>query len=432
MSIPSRTCLTSYNRAAALLVGALVAAAGCWGAMASLGSAVVAPATVVVSGKAKLVQHREGGVLAEIRVREGVRVAAGDLIARLDDTQAKAEFGIQTSQLYTVAVRLARLRAERQSASNMSIPAASGIVAEDPRFVAILASERSHFEVRRHSREGQKRQLADRITQVEEQVAGRRVQLEARIRELATVRREVEDLRPLRARGLVTSMRFNTLERSLFSLEGDEGNIRATIASARAQIEEIKTQMANVDRDHFAEVARDIRDSEDKLAEVQEKLVATRDRLAKTEIRATASGVVHQLSATTVGGVAAPGETLLQIVPDHVRLTVEARLERGDIDRVWLNQSVRIRFTAFDRRTTPELIGTVERLAPDAETDLKAGVWFYRAEIAFKQSELDKLGGGLLKPGMPAEAYIETGERSPFEYFSKPLKDQFARAFVER
>ena len=432
MSHNPQTNLTSYNRMATALVATFVIGAGGWGAVASLGSAIVAPATVIVSGKAKLVQHREGGLVTEIHVKEGSRVAAGTLVARLADTQPKAELGIQTGQLHTLVARLSRLTAEQRSAAEMSAAAAVGQDADSPGFALVMAGEKVQFDVRRQSRDGQKRQLAERIAQVEEQIVGRRQQLEARGREIATVMREVEDLRPLRARGLVTVARFNTIERSLFSLGGEEANIRSTIASSRAQIEEIRTQIANIDREHLTEVARDLRDTEDKLNEVREKLVATSDRLAKTEIRAPASGIVHQLAVTTIGGIAAPGETLMQIVPETSRLTLEARMERGDIDRVWPSQSVRVRFTSFDRRTTPELTGTVERIPADAETDAKTGVSFYRVEIALAPAEIARLGTATLRPGMPAETYIQTGDRTPLEYFVKPLKDQFARAFLER
>lgn len=426
------TSLKTYNRIAAIVVGGLVAVGGAWSALASLGSAVVAPATVIVPGKSKVVQHREGGTLAEIRVREGDTVRAGDLIARLVDTQPRADLGIQMQQLFTLSARMARLSAERIASSDMSVRPAPDLDFADVRLAEAIAGERALFDARRASREGQKRQLNERIAQIEEQVEGRRRQLEARKQEIAVVRREVEDLRPLRARGLVTATRFNPLERSLYSLEGEQGNMIAQIAASRAQIEEIRTQSGNIDRDHLTEVARDLKETEDKLVEAREKLVATRDRLARTEIRSPGDGVVHQLVATTIGAVAAPGEIMMQIVPGHGALALESRIDRGDVDRVYPGQPVRVRFNALDRRTTPELVGTVVRIAADAETDNRTGASYFKVEVALAAGETDKLGSVALRPGMPAETYLIAGDRTPLSYFVKPIKDQFARAFVER
>lgn len=432
MSSTRNMSLTRHTRAAASVVLALVVATGLWAATATFSSAVVAPATVVVSGKAKQVQHREGGVIAAIKVREGDLVSAGTLLIQLDDTQPRSELAIQKAQLHALVARRARLMAELASATRIAPPADPGIDAADPTFSEVWESERSQFEARRRLRDGHKAQHSERIVQIEEQVTGRAAQLGATRRQLATARLEVEDLRPLRKKGLVTSQRFNSLERSLFSLEGDEARSVAEMASAKAQIVEIRTQLANIDREAAAEMAKDLRETEDKLVEVREKLIVTHDRLAKTRILAPASGIVHQMAISNAGGVAAPGEMLMQIVPQSERLMIEAKIERGDVDRAARDQLVRVRLTSFDRRTTPELAGHVMRISADAETDPKTNASFYKVEIALADGDAARLGGATLRPGMPAEAYLETGSRSPLEYFVKPLTDQLARAFKER
>lgn len=420
-----------YSRAAVGAVAALLAAGSCWATTANFGGAVVAPATVIVAGKAKLVQHREGGVISAIKVREGDTVAAGAVVMELDDTQPKAELAIAMSQLQTLVARKDRLTAERDG-REMRLSLDEDIHPGDAQFRAVWEGERALFHSRMQSREGQKRQLAERVVQADEQGDGRAAQMEARQRELQTVRREVDELRPLRQRGLVTAQRFNTLERSLFSLEGEIASTRSAIAAARAQASEYKMQIANVDRDAATEVAKDLRETEDKLAEVREKIVAARDRFAKTRVRAPAAGVVHQMSAGTVGGVANAGETLMQVVPVSERMMLEAKVERADIDRAAATTTARIRFTALDRRTTPELIGTIARIAADAEIDQKTNAWFYKVEVALDKAEVQRLGAVALKPGMPAEVYLETGERTPLQYFAKPLIDQLSRAFTER
>ncbi len=421
-----------YSRSAARVVCFLVLGSGVWCSTATIGSAVVAPATVIVAGKAKAVQHREGGVITAIKVREGDAVSAGAVVVELDDTQPRSEHAIQIGQLQAFVARRDRLVAERDNAVRMQRSTDPDTAGFDHAFSAIWEGERAQHEARRQSREGQKRQLAERVAQVEEQIEGRLAQLDARRRELETVRREVEELRPLQKRGLVTAQRFNTLERNLFSLEGEVGNTRASIAASRAQITEIRTQIANIDRDLATEVAKDLRETEDRIAEVREKIVATRERLARTRVRAPASGIVHQMTAGTVGGVATAGETLMQVVPIAERLLVEAKVERTDIDRAEKGQKVRLRFTSLDRRTTPELVGVVERVSADAETDQKSNASFYKVDVALEKSEVARLGGAALKPGMPAEAYLESGARTPFQYLFKPISDQLARAFQER
>ena len=288
------------------------------------------------------------------------------------------------------------------------------------------------MKARSHSRAIQAEQLSERVQQVQHEFAGRESQLEARRKEIEIVRVEFDDLASLKEKRLVTTQRYNSVERSLVGLEGEEGNTRASIARLRNQILEITAQISAIDKELQTEVARDLRDAEDKLSEVRERRVAVQDRLRHVELMAPATGIVHQLETTTVGGIVAPNGTIMQIVPDGERLVLEARVQRWEIDRVVVNQAARLRLTAFDSRTTPEIRGLVADVSPDAEADKRTGVATYAVRIMVDKGELARLGAISLKAGMPAEAFLITGDRTALSYLLKPLSDQLARAFTER
>ena len=249
--------LKAAVRIAGLVVAGFAACFTVWSIAVPLAGAVVAPASVAVSGKAKAVQHKEGGVIAQIFVREGDRVTAGSMLMRLDDTQAKADFALLASQRWASTAREARLLAERSGAEDLILAAGQEDLRTDAAFQHVLQSERMMFVTRRTSRDGQKRQLTERAAQIEEQIQGSTRLLEARRKELVVLRAEHAELIPLRKVGLVNNMRFNTLERTLASVQGDEGNLTATIAASLAQMVEIRTQIANIDREHDGHVQRD-------------------------------------------------------------------------------------------------------------------------------------------------------------------------------
>jgi len=415
----------------ALLLVSLVGLGG-WASTATLSGAVVAPATVVVDGKAKVVQHRDGGVISEIFVREGDHVTAGVPLLKLSDVAIKAELAILTGQLYAQLARQARLVAERSGAPVLGAITAEDAGLADPQFQATVAGEAAHMKARAHTRAVQTEQLSERVQQIQHELAGRESQLEARRKEIAIVRVEFADLASLKEKRLVTSQRYNALERTLVSLEGEEGNIRASIARLRNQVLEITAQISAIDKELQTEVARDLRDVEDKLSDVRERRIAVRDKLRNLDLVAPVTGVVHQLEATTVGGVVAPNGTVMQIVPDGERLVLEARVQRWEIDRVVVGQPARLRLTAFDARTTPEIKGLVAHISPDAEADKRTGIATYAVKVSVDKAELTRLGSISLKAGMPAETFLLTGDRTPLSYFLKPLSDQLARAFTER
>lgn len=428
----ARRSLRTHARAGLALLLCSAAGLGGWASTATLSGAVIAPATVVIDGKAKVVQHRDGGAVSEIFVKEGDHVTAGTRLLKLSDVSIRSDLAILTGQLQTQLARQARLVAERSGAPLLGPITAVDVDPKDPQFRAVIAGEAAHMKARAHSRAIQTEQLSERVQQIQHEFAGRESQLEARRKEIEIVRVEFADLAHLKGKRLVTTQRYNSVERSLVGLEGEEGNLRASMARLRNQILEITAQISAIDKDLQTEVARDLRDAEDKLSEVRERRIAVLDKLRHVELMAPATGIVHQLEATTVGGVVAPNGTIMQIVPDGERLALEARVQRWEIDRVVINQPARLRLTAFDSRTTPEIMGLVTDVSPDAETDKRTGVATYAVKIMVKKAELARLGSIALKAGMPAEAFLITGDRTAFSYLLKPLSDQLARAFTER
>jgi HlyD family secretion protein len=424
----SRTQLRIGLAMVILLVGGL----GGWAVTAGLAGAVHAVGTVVVDSNVKKVQHPTGGVVGEIRVRDGDKVAAGDLVMRLDDTVTRANLGVVTSQLDELAVRQARLKAERDGADSVELPASLGVRAKLGTVQEILAGERMLFDSRRSGRTGQKSQLSEQINQLTEQIGGLEAQATAKSKEIELVGREMDENEKLWAKNLTPLSKFIALQREAARIEGERAQLIASKAQARARIAETRLQIIQLDQDFKTGVMKDLREVQAKEAELAERRVAAEDQLKRIDIRAPQAGIVHQLSVHTVGGVVNPSEPIMLIVPEGEALVIEARIAPQDIDHVHVGQSSFLRFTAFNQRTTPEFTGEVVRVAADLTKEQQTGQSYFIARIGLSESELKRLGSLKLVPGMPAEVYIRTIERTAMSFLLKPLTDQMARAFIER
>ena len=411
-----------------LLVGGL----GGWAATSSLAGAVLATGTVVVDGNVKKVQHPTGGVVGEIRVRDGDRVAAGDLVMRLDDTVTRANQGIIVSQLNELAIRQARLKAERDGTALIDIPRSLAERLAEVDISGMIMGERALFESRRISRTGQKAQLAERISQLRQEITGLEEQRKAKTKELDLIGRELAEVQKLWAKNLVPLTKLITMQRDAARIEGERAQLIATAAQTKGKITETELQILQIDNDMRSEVMKDLREAQGKDAELSERLVAARDQLKRIDIRAPLSGIVHQLAVHTVGGVVNPGEPIMLIVPEGEALVLEARIAPQDIDHVHVGQPAFVRFTAFNQRTTPEFNGEVSRVAADLTKEAQTNQSYFVARITLPEAELKRLGQLKLLPGMPAEVYVKTTERTAMSYMMKPLTDQIAKAFIER
>lgn len=414
------------------IVGLLVFGIGGWAATTELSGAVIASGSLVVDSNVKKVQHPTGGVVGELRVRNGSEVRAGEIVVRLDETVTRANLAVITKSMEELAARQARLKAEQDGREEISFPAELIVRKAESGPADLMREEMRLFDLRRTARDGQKAQLKERIAQLREQIQGMTDQVGAKAREIELIARELKGVRELWEKSLVQLTRLTALERDAARLEGERGALISSIAQTKGKMTETELQILQVDQDLRTEVGRELAEIRGKLAELVEKRVAAEDHLKRIDIRAPQDGVVHQLSVHTIGGVVNAGESLMLIVPKADTLEVEAKISPQDIDQVRIGASAHLRFAAFNQRTTPELKAQVSHVSADTTKDEKTGATFYTARITPSASELARLGGLKLVPGMPVESFIQTGERTVISYLVKPLQDQFVKVWRER
>jgi membrane fusion protein, type I secretion system len=418
--------------AAIVVTSILIIGVGGWGATAVISGAVVASGSLVVDSNVKKVQHLTGGIVGELRVRDGDHVRAGDIVVRLDETVTRANLAIITKGLDELMARKARLESERDGSDTLVFHAQLLAGAGDPDRTAAMDSERKLFNLRRTARNGQKAQLQERIAQLHEEIVGLTAQQNSKAKEIALIERELAGVRELWKQNLVQLTRLTALEREAARLDGERGQLIAAAAQAKGKIAETSLQILQIDQDIASDVAKELREVDGKIGEFIERKVAAEDQLKRIDIRAPQDGTVFQLTVHTVGGVITAGDPIMLIVPEADNLSVEVRVNPQDIDRLQLNQRAILRFTAFNVRTTPEIEGTVTRISADTSTDQRTGQSYYTVRIAMAADQVERLGDVKLLPGMPVEAFVQTGERTMFSYLMKPLHDQFVRAFREK
>lgn len=414
------------------VVALMIGGVGGWAAVTDVAGAVIAQGTVVVESNVRKVQHPTGGVVGEIRVRDGDRVKTGDILVRLDETITRANLGIVKRALDELTARKARLEAERNGAGSVDFPDDLLQRSGDKDVEQILAGERSLYELRHAARVGQKAQLRQRISQLEEEVGGLIAQARSKAQEIVLVQRELAGARDLWEKNLMPITKLTALEREAVRLEGERAHLTAQSAQAKGRIAEIELQVIQIDRDLTSEVGKELREVDAKTGELTERRVAAEEQLKRIDIRAPQNGTVHQSVAHTVGGVVAATDPIMLIVPDTDSLVVEARVLPSEIDQLQLGQSAVLRFSAFNQRTTPEISGKVARISADITNDPRTGSSYYTARIALVAEEVTRLGNVKLVPGMPVEVFIKTGDRRVISYLVKPLEDQITRSFRER
>ncbi|WP_454630202.1 HlyD family type I secretion periplasmic adaptor subunit [Bradyrhizobium cenepequi] len=404
---------------------------GGWAATTELSGAVTASGSVVVDSNVKKVQHLTGGIVGELLVREGDHVRTGDTLVRLDETALRAGLAIYAKGLDEMRARKARLGSERDGAEQIIVPPEL-LDSPSAEFTTALDSERRLFELRAAARRGQKSQLRQRIAQLEDEIRGYAALQEAKAEEIDLIQRELAGVRTLWQKNLIQMSRLTVLEREAARLKGELAQSIASTAQVRGKVTEIELQIIQIDQDLSSEVAKELREIDGKIGEFIERKVAAEDQLKRVDIRAPQNGIVHQLGVHTVGGVVSPAEPVMLIVPEADLLTVDAKISPADIDQLHVGQAASLRFSAFNQRTTPEIQGTISRISADVTSDQRTGQSFYTARVAITPEELARLGAARLLPGMPAEIFAKTYDRSVLSYFVKPLSDQIVRAFRER
>jgi HlyD family secretion protein len=432
--VSSRTShsIRRHVLAAAAGLSALFLVLGGWAATTEFSGAVVADGSLVVESEVKKVQHPTGGVVGELRVRDGDTVSAGDIVLRLDHTVMEANLAIVRKAHNEALAKQARLEAERDGAGEISFPRDLLTAADESEVAALLNGERKLFEVRTAARAGQRSQHVERIGQLRDQIGAYSEQVVAKDRESELILQELEGVRDLYNKKLVSITRLNALERDAARIAGERGTLVSAIAQTKGKITETDLQILQIDQDLRTEVGKELAEIRGKLSELVERKVTAEDQLKKINIRAPQGGRVHQLAVHTVGGVASPGEALMLIVPVADQLTVQARVSPKDIEQIHHGQRARLRFSALNQRTTPEIEGEVSRVSPDLTVDQRTGNSFYTIRLSTSEAEVSRLGQVKLQPGMPVEAFLETQPRTVLTYFTKPLADQIVRAFRER
>jgi HlyD family secretion protein len=330
-------------------------------------------------------------------------------------------------------IREARLKAERDSLPEYALPAVLAGREDEPAIVEISNGEKSLFQSRKDTREGQKAQLRERVAQLGEEYAGVTAQITSKSKEIELIGRELKSLEGLEEQRLVTTAKMMALRREAARLEGEHGQLRAAAAQAKGKSAEIELQILRIDQEFRTDLVQELRENQSKQAELVERRVSAEDQLKRVDIRAPQSGTIHQLAAHTVGGVINPGEPIMLVVPEDDKLVIEARIAPHDIEQVLQSHDALIRFSAFNQRTTPEIKGLIRSVSADLTQDQRTGESYFLSRIEIPDAELERLGEhNKLVPGMPADVQIMTQARTALSYLIKPMQDQLAKAFKER
>ncbi|UWQ63047.1 HlyD family type I secretion periplasmic adaptor subunit [Leisingera caerulea] len=411
----------------------LVGGFGSWSVLSSISGAVVASGRIEVDRNRQVVQHLDGGIVAEILVDEGDTVQEGDTLIRLDANELTSQLVITEGQLFELMARRGRLEAERDEAAEITFdPELLKAVETQPDVKDLVEGQQRLFQARRATTAREIEQLEKRRVQIEEQIRGIQAQQQSMKVQLELIDEELSNQQSLLDRGLAQAATVLNLRRTLANLEGQLGELVAAEAQAEGRITEIDIEilkLATGQREEAITRLRDLRSQEVELAETRRSL---RQRLERLDITAPVSGIVYGLQVQTPRSVIRPADPVLYLVPQDRPLVIAAQVAPTDIDQLHTGQEVTLRFSALDQRSTPELFGHVTQVSADAFEDQGSGASYYRAEIELNPGERGRLPAGtVLIPGMPVESYIRTADRSPLAYLIKPLSDYFVKAFRE-
>jgi HlyD family secretion protein len=399
------------------------------GALMPISGAVVTTGMVNVETSYKTVQHLDGGIVSKILVKNGDKVGEGDVLVELDDTTVKANLAVTEGHVNDFLIQQARLEAERDKKKSFDIPA--GIDVKDPAIAKIIAGQRSLFDARRTSHQGEVAVLTQRVGQLTSEIKGLEAQLASNQKQYDLTAKELATIQPLYDKGYANAQRLSPLQHEVARLEGEIGRVRSDITKSQGALAEAELRLAQSDKEFLSQVVDELRKVQASLAEQQENRKSLADKVARAIIRSPRTGRVHALAVHTEGGVITPASTILQIIPDGDKMVVAGQLQPKDIDRVHIGQTAYVRFTAFSSRSTPRLDGRVTKVSPAEITD-QQGKTYFTAEVEVPADEIARLGSGHeLKPGMPADMFLETKSHSILFYFLKPLIDALSHTFRE-
>ncbi len=410
----------------------LVGGFGAWAAFSDINGAVIASATIIAETYSKRVQHQTGGIVSKILIRDGDRVTVGQPLVVLDPTDAKSELAIIENSLDELQVKKSRLEAQRDGSKELKLPESMEAKKADAKIASIISGQLKLLVSTADSVQGKLNQLKQQVAQMKEQIGGIDAQMDSKKQQGELIKQELVGLKKLEAKGLVPKSRILAVEREAARLDGENGELRAAKASAQNRIGEVELRALQLQEDVRTEALTELRDTDAKIGEFAERRVSLSSKLARTTINAPITGTIYQMAVHTEGGVIGPGETLMLIVPEGDDLVLQAQVSPNDISQVNAGQLAIVRFPSFNSRTTPEIFGEVQQVAADISRADANSPPFYAVRLVLSAKELEKLGANKLKPGMNAEAFIQTSSRSPMSYMLKPLVDQFSRSMRER
>jgi HlyD family secretion protein len=405
---------------------------GLWSTLTTLSGAVVASGRIEVEQNRQVVQHPDGGVVAEILVTEGAVVKAGAILLRLDGTLIQSERAIILGQKRELTARTARLEAERDGADTISFPPAILAEAEnDPELASQIKGQVGLFNARVESASKVRDQLSRRIEQIRAQISGIEAQSVALETQLSLIKDELTSQQGLLDKGLAQASTVLALQREEARLMGLVGELIATRAQSEARITETEIEISRVTTMRIEEAVQELRQIAPVLVEASERLNGLDEQISRLDIRAPVSGIVIGLTVTTPRAVIRPADPVLYLVPQDRPLVIAAQVPPIHIDQIHVGQPVELVFSAFSSRTTPQLKGKISKVSADSFTDQATQAAYYRAEIMLDDGEIARLEGQALLPGMPVEAFIQTQAQTPLAYLIKPFTDYFSRAFRE-
>lgn len=429
--------MNTWSARMPLLVGfislaILVLGVGLWSVTANIAGAIVSSGQIEVEGNRQVVQHPEGGVVGEILVDDGDLVQAGNVLIRFDDTLQRSDLKIIEGQLYDMIARRGRLAAERDGLSEIVFDEELLEAADGSEEIAgLITGQANLFAARRHTMDEEIAQLRERQTQIRLQIEGTEATLKAVTTQLELMSQELLDQQSLLEQGLTQAGKVLALQREQAGMQGNIGELTAAIAESRGRIAEIEIEVLKQGSAQREEASTTLRDMQFRENELRERSVSLHETLDRMDVRAPVAGIVYGLQVHALRSVVRAAEPVMYIVPQDTPWVISARIEVIHIDSVQIGQAATLNFAAFDSRTTPLLFGAVTKVSADIFTDENTGQTFYQAEIIPNDGEMEKLEGLEVLPGMPVEAFIQTGERTALSYLIRPFTDYFNRAFRE-
>ncbi len=410
-----------------------------WAAVTPLDAAAYAQGQVTVSGHHQSVQYRESGIVSAIHVKEGQKVKAGDVLIELNGGEIRAQERALTAQAIGLRAQKARLQAEQLGLHAIVWPASLlfAPIEDRPDAEKAMAVQEAQFKTRELVVQTQKSVLRKRSSEYAQQIEGINRQLEASDVQHQLLGDELKGVQSLAAEGYAPQSRVRDLQRSQAGLVGQKGQFVASIAQAKDQVSETELQVVQIDKQRADEVATQLRDIDFQLNDLEPKLIAAREEAARQMLRAPTDGTVIGLKVTTIGGVIAPGDRLMDVVPDKAKLVVEAHVAPKDADDIRVGKSVEIKFPSIHDRHLRATKAVLTKLSPDAFVDEKTGAPFFLAEASLTPESLRALqaadqGAFELKPGLPAQILIPLRKRTVLQYLMDPITDSLWRSFRER